>query len=76
MRTSFPYRTLKWRRRHYAVLRYMIENPHAKRDEVASATGYSPTHISRITNNPEFRLYYEHAFDLVLQDILVIRRSE
>ena len=37
----------------------MVEKPQLKRSEVASATGYSRWHVSRIINAPDFRARYE-----------------
>jgi len=44
-----------WQRRHEAVLQWFLRYPSGTREECAAATGYSPTHISRITCTPEFR---------------------
>jgi hypothetical protein len=47
-----PYPT--WQRRHEAVLQWLLRYPWGTRAECAAATGYSPTHISRITSTAEF----------------------
>ena len=44
-----------WQRRHEAVLQWFLRYPWGTRAECAAATGYSPTHISRITCTAEFR---------------------
>jgi hypothetical protein len=44
-----------WQRRHEAVLLRLIEHPRETLIECARATGYSPSHISRITCSPDFR---------------------
>jgi len=44
-----------WQRRHEAVLQYMLRCPSAHYREISQATGYSESHLSRITNAPEFR---------------------
>jgi hypothetical protein len=44
-----------WQRRHEAVLQWFLRHPAGTRVECAAATGYSPTHISRITGSAEFR---------------------
>src|SRR6516165_10558159 len=43
-----------WQRRHEAVLQWFLRYPCGTRTQCASATGYSPTHISRITSTAEF----------------------
>lgn len=52
-----PYPT--WRRRHDAVLLYVMEHPFAKQRDIATATGYTPSQISRIMCSPDFELRYE-----------------
>ena len=47
-----------WRRRHAAVLVWLLQYPHRKLYDCAAETGYSPTHVSRIINAPEFRRRY------------------
>jgi hypothetical protein len=51
--TKRPYP--RWERRHEAVLLWLLEHPTATLREGAVATGYSPSHLSRITCSPEFR---------------------
>jgi len=53
-RRAYP----RWRRRHEAILRLMVDKPQLKRSEVATATGYSRWQVSRIMNAPDFRARY------------------
>ena len=48
----------RWQRRHEAILRLMVDKPHLRRSEIASATGYSRWQVSRIINAPDFRERY------------------
>jgi hypothetical protein len=59
----------RWQRRHEAILRLILEYPLLSRTEIAAATGYSPTHISRIVNSPDFRERYERAVEYKHQEI-------
>ena len=43
-----------WQRRHESVLQWFLRFPCGTRTQCASATGYSPTHISRITSTAKF----------------------
>jgi hypothetical protein len=52
-----------WQRRHQAVLDWLLQNPAKKLYVCAEETGYSPTHISRIVNAPEFKRRYQLALD-------------
>ena len=52
-----------WRRRHETVLQWFLKYPSGLRSDCARATGYSPTHISRITCTEEFGARIEKAFD-------------
>ena len=45
----------RWQRRHEAVLTWLVEHPAGKLEECARATGYSRSHLSRITCSPDFR---------------------
>lgn len=58
MPKSHPTRP-SWQRRHEAVLLYLVDHPAARCAEIARATGYGVTHISRILNSPEFRRRYD-----------------
>ena len=53
-----PYPT--WQRRHDAILLYVLEHPGAKQKEIAEATGYTPSHVSRILASPDFASAYAH----------------
>jgi AraC-like DNA-binding protein len=44
-----------WQRRHEAVLTWLVEHPAGTLEECARATGYSRSHLSRITCSPDFR---------------------
>jgi hypothetical protein len=48
-------------RRHEAVLQWFLRYPWGTRSECAAATGYSPTHVSRITSSAEFRERFSSA---------------
>ena len=56
-------RRLGWRRRHETVLQWFLEYPSGLCADCARATGYSVTHISRITCTEEFAARIEKAFD-------------
>jgi hypothetical protein len=56
-------RRLCWRRRHETVLQWFLKYPSGLRSDCARATGYSTTHISRITRTEEFNTRIEKAFD-------------
>jgi hypothetical protein len=51
-----PYPT--WQRRHDAILLYVLEHPGAKQKDIAAATGYTPSHVSRILASPDFVTVY------------------
>jgi hypothetical protein len=51
-----PYPT--WQRRHDAILLYVLEHPGAKQKDIAAATGYTPSHVSRILASPDFAMVY------------------
>ena len=59
----------RWRARHQSVLEFVLANPLARREAVASATGYSPWQVSRIMNSPDFRCRLMQAFDLRMAEI-------
>ena len=54
-------RRLCWRRRHETVLQWFLKYPSSLRSDCARATGYSATHISRITCTEEFNARIEKA---------------
>src|SRR6516165_10581205 len=56
-------RRLCWRRRHETVLQWFLKYPFSLRSDCARATGYSATHISRITCTEEFNARIAKAFD-------------
>ena len=49
----------KWHRRHDAILLYLMSHPVATNKEIAEATGYSPSQVSRIMCSPDFEARYE-----------------
>lgn len=59
-----------WRRKHEAVLRFIVDNPAAGNADVAAATGYSVWHISRIVRAPEFQVRYRSAADRALYEAM------
>ena len=54
-------RRLGWRRRHETVLQWFLKYPVSRCSDCARATGYSATHISRITCTKEFGARIEKA---------------
>jgi hypothetical protein len=52
-----------WRRRHETVLQWFLKYPSGLRSDCARATGYSATHISRITCTEEFSARFTKAFE-------------
>jgi hypothetical protein len=56
-------RRLCWRRRHETVLQWFLKYPFGLRSDCARATGYSATHISRITCTEEFGARFTKAFE-------------
>jgi hypothetical protein len=56
-------RRLGWRRRHQTVLQWFLKYPCGLCADCARATGYSATHISRITCTKEFGARIEKAFE-------------
>jgi hypothetical protein len=55
--TKRPYP--RYQRRHDAILLSILENPIQTNKEIAKATGYSPSQLSRIVCSPDFRALYE-----------------
>jgi hypothetical protein len=49
----------RYRRRHDALLLTLFENPLQTNKEIAKATGYTPSQVSRIVCSPDFRALYE-----------------
>jgi transcriptional regulator with XRE-family HTH domain len=60
------------RRRHNAILVAVLENPALKQKEIAKATGYSPSQVSRILCSPQFQELY----DLFLWETALKLRSK
>ena len=58
--TKRPYP--RYQRRHDAILLAILENPVQTNKEIAKATGYSPSQISRILCSPDFLQLYDAAF--------------
>jgi hypothetical protein len=48
-----------YQRRHDAILLSILENPLRTNKEIAKATGYTPSQVSRIVCSPDFRAVYE-----------------
>ena len=46
----------RYRHRHYAVL---LADPSQTQKEIAKATGYSPSQVSRILCSPDFQQVYD-----------------
>lgn len=59
-----PYPT--WRRRHEALLEYLLAFPGATQKQAAAETGYSASQVSRIVNAEDFRVLYDAARDHAL----------
>ena len=53
------------RRRHNAILVSILQNPLQTNKEIAKATGYSPSQVSRIVCSPEFLELYGILFQEV-----------
>jgi hypothetical protein len=58
---SYP----RHRRRHNAILVSILQNPTQTNKEIAKATGYSPSQVSRIVCSPEFQKLYHILFEEV-----------
>jgi Winged helix-turn-helix DNA-binding len=52
----------RYQRRHKAILLSILENPLQTNKELAKATGYSASQISRILCSPDFSQLYDAAF--------------
>ena len=63
--TKRPYP--RYQRRHDAILLSLLENPLQTNKQIAKATGYSPSQISRILCSPDFLYLYDAAFGKVAQ---------
>jgi len=62
----------RYQRRHTAILLAICGNPAQKQKDIAKATGYSPSQVSRILCSPEFQQVY----DLLIQDAASEARSK
>jgi hypothetical protein len=67
--TEYP----SWQRRHEAVLQWFLHHPSGTAAECAAATGYSRTHISRITCTEEFRRRFRSTSEAVTLQIALAR---
>jgi len=66
-------RRLCWRRRHETVLQWFLKYPFGLRSDCARATGYSVTHISRITRTEEFGARFGKACEATTLQIALNR---
>jgi hypothetical protein len=55
----------KHQRRHDAILLEMLGHPCRTQRELAKATGYSPSQVSRILCSPDFLERYEVIFQTI-----------
>jgi hypothetical protein len=62
-----------WQRRHEAVLQWFLRHPAGTRVECAAATGYTPTHISRITGSAEFRRRFSSTTEAAALQVALAR---
>lgn len=62
----------RYQRRHDAIMLRILENPTLTQKEIAQATGYSPSQISRILCSPDFQAQY----DIRMQDAAFAARSK
>jgi Winged helix-turn-helix DNA-binding len=51
----------RYQRRHNAILLAVLENPAQKQKDIAKATGYSESQVSRILCSPDFLEIYDLA---------------
>ena len=68
--TKRPYP--RYRRRHDGIMFSILENPLRTNKEIAKATGYSPSQVSRIVCSPDFRALYE----VVMHEASLVARSK
>jgi hypothetical protein len=59
-------------RRHTAILIAALENPAQTQKQIAKATGYSESQVSRIVCSPDFQMMY----DILLREAAVNARSK
>jgi hypothetical protein len=62
----------RYQRRHDAILLRILENPSLTQKEIAQATGYSPSQVSRILCSPDFQVQY----DIRMQETAFVARSK
>ena len=61
-----------YQRRHHAILLSVCRNPAIKQKEIAKATGYSPSQVSRILCSPDF----QQAYDMLIREAALDSRSK
>ena len=62
----------RYRHRHKAVLLAACRDPSQTQKQIAKATGYSPSQVSRILCSPEFQQVYGS----LIKEVAVEARSE
>jgi winged helix-turn-helix DNA-binding protein len=62
----------RYQRRHHAILLSVCRNPAIKQKEIAKATGYSESHVSRILCSPDF----QEVYDLLIREAATEARSK
>ena len=65
----------KLQRRHDAILLEILGRPCQTQKEIAKATGYSPSQVSRILCSPDFQERYEAVFQTIASAPLVNLRK-
>jgi hypothetical protein len=62
----------RYQHRHNAILLAVCRDPSIKQKEIAKATGYSPSQVSRILCSPDFQQVYSS----LIKEVAVETRSE
>lgn len=62
----------RYQRRHNTILLAISGNPSLKQKDIAKATGYSPSQVSRILCSPDF----QEVWDLLIREAFVDARSK
>jgi hypothetical protein len=62
----------RYQRRHNAILLAVCRDPSQKQTEIAKATGYRPSQVSRVLCSPDFQQVYES----LIKEVAVEVRSE
>ena len=62
----------RYRRRHHAILLSVCRDPSKKQKEIAKETGYSPSHVSRVLNSPDF----QETYDMLIREAAFEARSK